>query len=168
MAKLILIFGVSRSGKSSLAKQLSKDLSNCFLIHLDEWIVPEHQLPKIKDRIDWEKPETIDWLRINDLIMQGIKSHNYVIIEGIFALSIRQLAEKADFTIQLELEKEEFFTRRNQETRWGKEPKWFIEHVWQSHLKYSNPHNIKPSITIKGIYTHQYTDLTRKIGSAGQ
>ena len=45
-----------------------------------------------------------------------------------------ELNKHYDFSIYVEISKETFLFRRQQETRWGVEPKWYIEHVWISHL----------------------------------
>lgn len=141
MSQLILIAGVSRSGKSSLAKRLCAELKNAKHLDQDEFVKPESEIPTIQDRVDWETPESIDWVKWKEAIDQAKEKHEYVIAEGIFALSDKSLIKKADLTILLSISKEEFLERRRKETRWGEEPEWFIEHVWNSHLKYYNPHS---------------------------
>lgn len=148
MSKLILIAGVSRSGKTSLAERLENALPKTLLIHLDEFTLEESLLPRIKDRIDWEKPNSIDWPQLKRVYQETKDQFEHILIEGIFAFSDLQFVEDADLTISLKLSKSQFYERRKLETRWGKEPSWFLDHVWQSHLKFENPHSLTPNIVI--------------------
>ena len=151
MSQLVLIAGVSRSGKSSLAKRLCAELKNAKHLDQDEFVKPESEIPIIKDRADWETPKSIDWAKWKEAIDQAKENHKYVIAEGIFALSDESLVREADLTILLSIGKEEFVKRRKKETRWGYEPAWFIEHVWLSHLKNHNPHSIKVDFELTEI-----------------
>lgn len=137
--KLILIGGISRCGKSSLAENLVDELPKAVHLDQDNFMLPEEMLPTIKNRIDWERPECLDWVKLLAEIDRLSKSHEYIIIEGIFAFNNQSLNEKAAYKINLLFDKDSFITSRSYEARWGKEPKWYIEHVWQSHLKYHNP-----------------------------
>lgn len=161
MSQLVLIAGVSRSGKSSLAKRLCAELKNAKHLDQDEFVKPESEIPTIKDRADWETPESIDWAKWEEAIDQAKEKHEYVIAEGIFALSDENLVREADLTILLSIGKEEFVKRRKKETRWGYEPAWFIEHVWLSHLKNHNPHSIKVDFELTEINSPLTTILGR-------
>lgn len=163
MTKLILIGGISRSGKTSLSLKLIKDLPKTLLLHQDNYTLPKDALPKIRDRIDWEKPETIDWKRLIDAYDQSVDEFNYIIIEGIFAFSNRYLIEKASLTVMLSLDHEEFLRLRTQETRWGNEPSWFLQHVWKSHIALHNPFNTQPNILLKQPSHTDYEHLLLKI-----
>lgn len=165
MAKLILIAGVSRSGKSTLAEKLTNKLGNCIKIDLDEFILPEDQLPRINELIDWERPETVDWFRLLDFIKGKKQGKEYIIVEGIFALSDKSLIDKSDFIVLLEIDKRTYLNRRKAETRWGNEPEWFLEHVWESHLKYHNPHKIVPNLIMNHPTATGLKKLTTKIKS---
>lgn len=165
MAKVILISGASRSGKSSLAAKLTKHLPGCISIDIDDFILPERLLPRVKDRIDWEKPETIDWSKLTSTVSVKGRNHNYVVVEGIFALSNKSLIEMADYVVSLEIDKPTFLKRRKLETRWGEEPDWFLEHVWESHLKYHNPHQVTPNIVMTDPVALDHTKLIEEIKS---
>jgi nicotinamide/nicotinate riboside kinase len=41
-----------------------------------------------------------------------------------------------DKRVFLDIPKSLFYIRRHSETRWGEEPKWYIDYVWTSYLKY--------------------------------
>lgn len=165
MAKLILIGGVSRSGKSSLAKALQQDLSNATILHQDEFVLPHDQIPKVRDRIDWERPESIDWDALLIAYSSGRDKHQYIIIEGIFAFSNLTLNRIADFTVLLTLDKEQFFERRKVEHRWGEEPNWFIEHVWKSHTLFHNPHKLLPDWVFSYPKAAKYEEILIQLKS---
>jgi len=117
MAKLILVAGVSRSGKSTLATRLVHDLPNAIVLRQDEFILDQATLPLINGRIDWENPETINWDRLISAHNEANEQYDFIIIEGIFALSSLQLAKPSVFKILLTIDREEFIKRRSQETR---------------------------------------------------
>ena len=152
MNHLILIAGVSRSGKSSLAEDLCARLENSIHLDQDEFVLPVQDIPLINDRTDWETPESIDWKKWKHKIQESLESYSYVIAEGIFALGDSTIIEIASTTILLSISKEEYLERRKKETRWGNEPDWFLEHVWDAHLKFHNPLNIKPDFELTNFY----------------
>lgn len=163
MAKLILIGGVSRSGKSSLAQYLTQHLPLSIHIDQDTFVLPEPQIPTIKDRTDWEVPESIDWKKLDTTTTNYLNRYEFVILEGIFAFQQESLNQLADLKIELKLPKEEFLAKRKQEQRWGEEPQWFIEHVWKAHLIHSNPHNTSIDLTFSSMQTHQFERILKKI-----
>lgn len=165
MAKLILIAGISRSGKTTLSNKLADDLPKAIVLHQDEFIVDEDALPRVKGRVDWEKPETIAWTSLISAYHKASPKHNFVIIEGIFALSDLTLSDIADFKILLTLDHDEFTKRREQENRWGDEPDWFIAHVWESHLVFHNPNNFTPDIQLSDITPAEYSNLLDQLKS---
>jgi len=165
MAKLILIAGVSRSGKSSLAKALHDDLPSTTILHQDEFVLPQDQIPLIQDRIDWERPESIDWNRLLEAYEVAKAKYQYIIIEGIFAFSNSTLNKSSAFTVLLTLDKEQFFERRKKENRWGKEPDWFIEHVWESHELFHNTHNISPDWVLPYPSPSDYAEMLNQLKS---
>lgn len=141
--KLILIGGISRCGKSTLAKELSQLIPQSTHLDQDNFVIEENIIPKIKDRIDWETPESLDWHRLHQQINQSLRTYKLVIVEGIFAFVQKELIDKADIKLALRANKNDFLKWRKEETRWGEEPEWYLEHVWNSHLVYHNPHDIK-------------------------
>ncbi|MFY0593068.1 hypothetical protein [Roseivirga sp.] len=163
MNRLILIAGVSRSGKSSLAERLASELPASIVIHQDNYILPLDKLPKIKDRIDWEKRETIDWFRLKNDLHGHKKSYQYILLEGIFALSDKEILKQSAMKIALSITKNEFIKRRKMEQRWGDEPDWFYDHVWESHLINHNPHGAILDETFCNISELQYSELKEKI-----
>lgn len=146
--KLILIGGLSRSGKSTLAQQLASQLENSAYLEQDFFVKPEEELPIIKDRIDWDHPDSVDWKSWTAAIHSHKANYDWVIAEGIFAFTKKSINDLAHFTIQLSIEKELFHKERSQEIRWGKEPEWFLAHVWESHQKYQDTNQINLDLEI--------------------
>lgn len=163
MSKLILIAGVSRSGKSSLAKMLCTGLKKSITIDQDSFTLPKSELPKIKGRIDWERPNSIDWKWLLEKYNQSQYSYKHIIIEGIFALSNELITNAADYIISLEISKQTYLERRKKESRWGNEPDWFIEHVWESHLKYHNPREVAIDLIVNEFDESKYKSIEAQI-----
>ncbi len=130
--KTIAIGGISRSGKTEMARQLASCLSkkgySVKVVSLDEYVHPEGKIPKIKDRIDWEHPDSIDWDQVISLIdsEKGI-----LIIEGIFAFD-RRIQPFVTINVLIQIDKRTFLERKRIDKRWGEEPDWYVEHIWQS------------------------------------
>jgi nicotinamide/nicotinate riboside kinase len=137
---VIGIAGVSRSGKTTLAGLIKKILieqgETAIVLHQDDFVMPENEIPKIRHRIDWECPQSIDFQRFKSKILEAKSQYNHVITEGLLNFWDENIILLFDKKIFVEISKETFLERRNKEKRWGFEPKWFYEHVWQSHLKY--------------------------------
>jgi nicotinamide/nicotinate riboside kinase len=139
MSKLIAIGGVSRSGKTTLAMSLSASLQSSTVLHQDDFVKLEHLIPKVRERTDWEHPESIDWIKWRSAIDQALISYDHVIIEGLFALYDVVTNLKIQQQYYLLINKATFIERRKNETRWGNEPHWFVEHVWEAHRSFGLP-----------------------------
>ena len=142
-AKLIVIGGVSRSGKTTLAGELASLLPNAIIISQDDFVLSEKFIPTIKDRINWEDTKSIDWISLIDQLNQLLSQYQFILLEGIFAYNSLVINDLVDYAIYLKLDYKMFIERRRQETRWGMEPHWYIDHVWKAHLKFANPYHIE-------------------------
>lgn len=142
MAHIIGIGGPSRSGKSSLALEMKNRLSNrkVLLLDMDDFVFSEDKIPRIKGRADWECPESVNFERMIR-IMKESKDSDFIVVEGILIFTNKELRKLLDTTIQIEISKQTFLQRRRQETRWGNEPDWYLEHVWESYLKHGQYKN---------------------------
>ncbi len=138
MPKIIAIGGVSRSGKSTLALWLHQQLPGSIMLCQDDFPNDENHTPGIKDRVDWEHPGSIHWQNWQRAIANFQDDCEYLILEGLFIFR-PEAGIKADFSVYLEIDKSNFIEARRKETRWGPEPGWYIEHVWDSHFKYGLP-----------------------------
>ncbi len=137
---IIGIGGVSRSGKTSLAFLIKKILEErgetTLVLSQDDFVFDESDIPKIRHRTDWECSESIDFQRYKKEILEKKAQFQHVITEGLLNFWDAEIDALFDRRLFCCIKKDIFFDRRLQEKRWGFEPKWFIEHVWRSYLKY--------------------------------
>ena len=47
-----------------------------------------------------------------------------------------RLNQLYDKMIYLTISKETFLERKSKDLRWGKEPGWYMEHIWDSHQRF--------------------------------
>ena len=137
---IIGIGGVSRSGKTSLAilikNTLEKKGESAIILSQDDYAFPESEIPKIKHRVDWERPESIDFQRFKDNILLKSKAFQHVITEGLLDFYDADINALFDARFFIQIHKNTFLKRKSEDKRWGYEPKWFIEHIWKSYQKY--------------------------------
>lgn len=137
---IIGIGGISRSGKTSLAilikNILEKKGESALILSQDDYVFPESEIPKIKHRVDWERPESIDFQRFKDDILLKSKVFQHVITEGLFDFYDADINALFDARLFVQIHKNTFLKRKSEDKRWGYVPKWFIEHIWKSYQKY--------------------------------
>jgi len=135
---VIGIGGISNAGKSGLARRIKNYYSSKKVTVLcqDDFAFPNEKIPLIRDHIDWECPESIDFKHYEETVIKAIEDNDIVIIEGIFAFYYGSTTNLIDKKIFLTLNSRFFFMRKNTDFRWGKEPDWYIEHIWKNHIKY--------------------------------
>jgi nicotinamide/nicotinate riboside kinase len=137
---IIGIGGISRSGKSILAKKLKEEFEKqhmkTVILEQDVFVLPEQSIPMIRDHVDWEVPESIDWIRLKEAIAQQNEDNEVVIVEGLMAFWDKSLLKMYDRRIFLDLDRDSFMARKRTDLRWGLEPDWYIEHIWNSFLVY--------------------------------
>ncbi len=102
------------------------------IFEIDHYTVAEERIPKIKDRLDWEHIDSVDWERLTKQVEKA--SSDVVVVEGIFAFDPRLLPYYSK-KVLIEIDRATFFQRRKNEIRWGDEPFWYLEHVWESNQK---------------------------------
>lgn len=148
---VIGIGGISNAGKSTLATRIKNIYGNRKVVILcqDDYVFPKDQIPKINDHIDWECPESIDFKRYLSVVQNAILQNELVIVEGIFAFYDKAVVELMEKKIFLTLDQKFFFMRKNNDLRWGKEPDWYVEHIWNSHLKYCNGSIPKDALVLR-------------------
>lgn len=143
-ASLLAIGGMSRSGKSTLASKLQEKLLEQSLkisvISQDDFCLPSALLPTIKGSPDWELPEGVDWDRYHEFIFRQRQENDWVIVEGIFVFDDPVLLPEYNQSIILDIDYSTFMKRRNKEQRWGEEPDWYVQYVWDAYQK----RNTKP------------------------
>ena len=152
---IIGIGGVSRSGKSFLAKALQNKFNlagkTVEILDQDDYVLPTKDIPLIRDHVDWEIPESIDWKTFKEAIYTAKKRCDVVIAEGLLVFWDKSILAQFDKKILIELPKEEFVNRKRVDLRWGKEPEWYIQYIWDSFLKYGGlPDETDPDIILDG------------------
>jgi uridine kinase len=138
---IIAIGGISNAGKSRLAKQLAKYYRyqkkvSAIILCQDDYVRPTGEILLINGHTDWETPDSIDYDRYYDAVAKSKKQYDIVIAEGLFVCYDPRLLRLYDKFIYINIDKTTFFNRKRKDLRWGKEPEWYIEHIWQSNNKY--------------------------------
>ncbi len=135
---IIGIGGISNAGKSNLARRIKNYYSSkkVTILCQDDFAMPTEKIPLIKDHVDWERPESINFPLYEKTVNETIDNSDILIIEGIFAFYKESITKLIDKKIFLTLDRRFFFMRKNIDLRWGKEPDWYIEHIWNNHEKY--------------------------------
>ena len=138
MGLSIGIGGVSRAGKTTLSKYISSlyPKKSTLVISMDEFVLAQDKIPRIKDRIDWETPASVDYPKIKETIEANLDKYDIIITEGILIFYSEEVNKLFDKRIFIDIPKSLFYIRRHSDQRWGEEPKWYIDYVWQSYHKY--------------------------------
>jgi uridine kinase len=150
---IIGIGGASTSGKSWLATKIKSRNpgKKVKLLCQDDFVLASSQLPHIRDHIDWEIPESINFDRYLEAVMRCYIGYDIVIAEGLMVFHDKRLVRLFDKKIFIEISKSTFMKRKVDDLRWGQEPDWYIEHIWESYLKYGRIKTDDPSyLIIKG------------------
>jgi len=135
---IIGIGSCSNSGKSALAEKLKTHYSKLKVKVLcqDDFVYRRDYLTTINEHVNWEIPSTIKIDEYIAAVKEAKAQNELVICEGLFAFWFDELNALYDKNIFLEIDKATFFQRKKIDIRWGKEPDWYIEHIWQSYLRY--------------------------------
>ena len=139
MALSIGIGGVSRAGKTTLSNYIAGLYPNkkTLILSMDkDYVFEEEKIPKIKDRTDWETPASVNYPKLKRKIEESLDQYDLVITEGILIFYSDEVNRLFDKRIFIDIPKSLFYHRRHSETRWGEEPKWYIDYVWESYQKY--------------------------------
>lgn len=132
---IIGLGGISTAGKSKLSLWLQAYYSEkkiCILCQ-DNFAQPTFRIPKINGHTDWEIPESIDFNKFYNKIVAAKKENDMVIAEGLFVFYEKRLLDIFNKKIYLTLSKATFLQRKSADLRWGNEPDWYKEHIWNSH-----------------------------------
>ena len=136
---IIGIGGISTGGKSWLAQKIKEHYRNEKTVSIlcqDDYALPEEEIPLIKDHIDWEIPKSMDFDRFYRAIVKNARSSDVVVAEGIFVFHQPRFVELFDKMIYFTLKEETFLERKRKDLRWGREPDWYIDHIWRNHHIY--------------------------------
>lgn len=167
-AKIIGIGGISRSGKSFLARELSV----CFArsgrraetFDQDDFVFHGSRIPLINNHVDWERPESVDFRKFSQAITAAVASNDIIIAEGLMVFWDPSFFNLLDYSIYIELPRDEFIERKKIDLRWGEEPLWYIEHIWDSHQVYGQfPAGGQPDLVLDGSVDFDIDDIFSKI-----
>lgn len=143
---VIGIGGVSRSGKTTRALELQAQYQQqgktVAVLHQDDYTQPKKKIPRVRYKIDWEHPGSMDFRRFEQAILDAQQAHDVVIAEGILAFYDPAVNALFDERIFMEIDRETFLERRSKEVRWGREPRWYLEYVWESYLRWGLPPDV--------------------------
>jgi uridine kinase len=148
---VIGIGGISNAGKSNLARRIKNYSSSkkVTILCQDDFAMPNEKIPLIRDHIDWECPASIDFVKYEKAVIEAVNNSDITIIEGIFAFYKESLTKIVNKKIFLTLDRRFFFMRKNIDLRWGKEPDWYVEHIWNNHNKYCKHYIPKDAYKIR-------------------
>jgi len=140
---IIGIGGCSRSGKTTLANIIKSRYADdeAIVLNQDNFVFSEEEIPKINGHIDWECPQSMDFERLKAEIIKSKTKFKHVIVEGIMVFYDTELKNMFDKKIFIDIDKESFVRFKNSDLRWGKEPDWYVEHIWNSFEKYGRLQN---------------------------
>jgi len=135
---IIAIGGISNAGKSTLARRIADYYAKKTTIVLcqDNFANPTPAIPKINGHTNWEIPGSINFDRFYDKIAESAEIFDIVIAEGLFVFYEPRLIKLYDKSIYLVIDKDTFLERKKNDLRWGKEPEWYMQHIWDSHFNY--------------------------------
>ncbi len=150
---IIGIGGVSNSGKSALADRLKSafQTKSVAVVCQDDFTIPAQKIRKTGDHIDWENPQSMDFKNFRRVIIDVAKDHEIAIAEGLMVFYDPEVNRLFDKRIFVDLPYEVFARRKSADLRWGKEPGWYIDHIWNSFLQFGQPPQYgQPVIHIDG------------------
>jgi uridine kinase len=135
---IIAIGGSSTAGKSTLAAKIGEvyDHKKVKIFCQDSYVKPEPEIPLIRNHIDWEVPASIDFKKFYKAIVIASEQYEVVIAEGLMIYYHRQTVDLFNKRLFVDIDKETFLKRKARDLRWGKEPPWYMEHIWESYQKY--------------------------------
>lgn len=160
---IIGIGGVSNAGKTTLAKRLKESLAPLKVKTLcqDDFPNPVNQIPMVQDHVDWEIPQSIDISNYFREVLEASRKYDVVIAEGLFAFCDERIVRHYDKKIFMTISKDTFWERKSKDFRWGKEPEWYMEHIWESHFKCGALHSMdKNTVILSG---EEQVDLNQLI-----
>eukprot|EP00768_Dysnectes_brevis_P006390 gnl/Dysnectes_brevis/5012_a7018_881.p1 GENE.gnl/Dysnectes_brevis/5012_a7018_881~~gnl/Dysnectes_brevis/5012_a7018_881.p1 ORF type:complete len:178 (+),score=15.30 gnl/Dysnectes_brevis/5012_a7018_881:72-605(+) len=138
---IILIGGVSCSGKSTLAKRLLELNPSFLLLNMDTFYFLQAD--------DWDHPSAFNIEAINQAIIDALNTHDTIIVEGLYALTHLSIPKDVPvLSILLDVPKEIARARREVRNRvqaldesWDADtPETFDVRVWPSFCKHTLPH----------------------------
>ena len=147
---IIGISGPSSSGKTTIAKKLTKTLK-AKLIHSDDyWKYHNTEIPSRKDWKKWEHPSSINFEKLHKDILK-VKNAKFIIVEGFHMFHNKKIRDLFDLKIYAILPNSLIVKRRLD--RFGSEDnqEWYSKNiVVNSYKKYGEPTKKYADLVLKG------------------
>ncbi len=159
------IGGASNAGKSWLAKAITEHCpgKKIKILCQDDFVFPMDKQPAIKDRVDWENPASIDFIKLRTAIINNQGNFDIVIVEGLMVFYDTGINRLYDKKIFIEITKRNFLRRKSIDRRWGEEPNWYIEHIWASYQKFGRISHNDPSFFLTFANSIDVTEVVNYI-----
>ncbi len=149
---IIGVGGISRAGKSTLAGKIKahyqQEGKTVAILHQDNFVRSEPDIPTFRGRTDWEHPHSIDLDRLLLAIQSAVGPSDHVIVEGLMAFFFPELNRLYDKRFLVQVNKDTFLQRKKEDKRWGEEPDWYVEHIWDAYLYYGQPRSYASNLMI--------------------
>lgn len=140
---IIGIGGASRSGKTTLARMIVnyfRDNGHTAInLYQDDFVFPTTKIPMVRDKIDWERPESINFDLLKEVVDFYKTKFEVLVVDGFLAFYDEDLNNRYDQRIFVSISKETYLKRKEEDLRWGPIPRWFFDHIWESYLSYGIP-----------------------------
>lgn len=161
---IIGIGGSSRSGKTTLTEALvwaiRSENKRVMAIQQDDFVKRLHDIPLIQQETDWETPASIDFELLKKAILFLKDDFEVILVEGFLPFADIGLNALYDVCFFTTISEETFRIRKAADTRWGKIPAWYIDHIWESFLKYGQPSAGLPNfMEIDGEHPYKIEDI---------
>lgn len=152
---IIGIGGISRSGKTKLAKRLrtyfKKQGYITILFNTDSFLFCSKKLSLIVNYPNRETPEAINFEQlIQQITLAKCTPNSIIIIEGHLVFANPQLCKLLDCRIFFFIDKATFIKRKMKDNRWGKVSLAYIQYAWQAWLQYGQINDNKPHLRLDG------------------
>jgi uridine kinase/DNA-binding Xre family transcriptional regulator len=160
------IGGVSQSGKSTLARKIRKKIGDRIVrvFELDQYTIDTDEMPRVHGKPDWEQPESYDFERLRKDIELAEAVSDVIILDRIHAFQDEKLTAMMHLKLMIKVPYEVFLERRRKDTRWGDEPEWYYDHVWNMYLQHQK--FVKDDINLlSGIDSFPSKKIVSKIRS---
>ncbi len=161
---IIGIGGRSRSGKTTFAENLvwhyRSNNKRAIALHQDDFVKKLQDIALIEDHTDWETPQSIDFNLLIKAVQFLNNDFDLIVVEGILAFASNELNDLYNCCFFTQISEETFRIRKAADTRWGEEPTWYINHIWESFLKYGQPpQNLQSLMIINGEKPYQMGEI---------
>lgn len=153
---IIGIGGISRAGKGTLADLIAarylSEGCTVGLVHQDTYIVDTVKIPKVRNILDWECPESLDFDAFRKAIESSAAKADIVLAEGLMCFYDKVINRMFDARFLIEITWTTFLRRKRNDYRWGAKPDpyWYLEHIWESYYKYGLPDRDMPFVRLSG------------------